>query len=124
LARQEIFVPSASNIALFLKSAKPTDILRKALVRHVPFSGQLLEHSFLTVGLPPNAQVKDIGTDAEGVAKLSEAMNIADNLLKEINEKPSKGYITYKKLKQADGTESDIYEVSITIKSDYYFLGV
>jgi hypothetical protein len=57
LAKKETFMPSIENIKLFLEASKPTDLLRKALVRHVPFSGQLLEHGFLKAGLPANVQV-------------------------------------------------------------------
>jgi hypothetical protein len=117
-------MPSIENISLFLQSAKPTDVLRKALVRHVPFSGQLLEHSLILAGLPPSAQVKDAGANEEGALVLSKALEIADELLKDVTENPSKGYITFKKIEQSDGTKTEIYEVSFALSSSTALLGI
>lgn len=50
-------------------------------------------------------------SDADGVEKLNKALKMADDLLKEISEQPSRGYIAFKKLTSSDGGTSEIYEV-------------
>lgn len=61
-------MPSMENINLFLESSKPTDLLRKVLVRHVPFSGMLLEHGFLKAGLPANVQANLIESELNRIS--------------------------------------------------------
>ncbi|CAD5234023.1 unnamed protein product [Bursaphelenchus xylophilus] len=110
LARKETFLPSLENIALFLESAKPDEYVRKALVRHVPFSGQLLEHGFVSIGLPSNTQVRDLGTVREGTLTISRALEEADKVMKQISQEQSKGYITLQRIKRSDGTEAESYQ--------------
>lgn len=56
-ARQDCFIPSAENIKLFLESSNKEDVLRKALIRQVPFGSALLDHAFVTKGIPIDAKV-------------------------------------------------------------------
>ena len=56
-ARQNSFLPSNESIQLFLANAKKGEILRKALIKHVPFSSALLDHVILSVGLPVDVKV-------------------------------------------------------------------
>lgn len=112
---------------MFLEAAKSEDLVRRALVRHVPFGGQMLEHGLLSVGLPQNTkvgigqtccssnaymQIKDLGSVREGALLLMNALNIADEVSKQVNAGQSKGYITYTKSTRPDGTEVENYEVS------------
>ncbi|KAI6193506.1 Nuclear export mediator factor NEMF [Aphelenchoides besseyi] len=110
LAQQETFLPSLDNIALFLESAKPEDLVRRALVRHVPFSGQLLEHGLIVAGMPPNAKIKDLGTVRAGTLILMEALRTAEEVSQRVREMPSKGFITYTKIERSDKSEGEIYE--------------
>lgn len=50
---------------------------------------------------------------------LSRALKISDRILKELAEQPSKGYITFKKVANPDGTTSELYDVSF---GDYSML--
>ena len=46
---------------------------------------------------------------SESVAKVKEALNMAEKIQEEIHKTPSKGYITYQKFKHLDGTEAESY---------------
>ena len=59
-ARQNSFLPSSESIQLFLANAKKGEVLRKALIKHVPFSSALLDHVILSVGLPVDVKVNFI----------------------------------------------------------------
>jgi len=59
-ARQQGFVPSESNVRLFLENSKSGDLLRKALARNTPYSAILIDHCLLTVGMDLGIKVSRI----------------------------------------------------------------
>uniref|UniRef100_A0AC34FTK1 Uncharacterized protein n=1 Tax=Panagrolaimus sp. ES5 TaxID=591445 RepID=A0AC34FTK1_9BILA len=109
-ARQSAYLPSEETIGLFLNHAKKGDILRKALIKHVPFSSALLDHALISVGLPADCK---IGVDLDGsiasITKVKEALKLAEEIQENIHQNPTKGYICYQNIQLGDGTLAETY---------------
>uniref|UniRef100_A0A914EJD4 Nuclear export mediator factor NEMF n=1 Tax=Acrobeloides nanus TaxID=290746 RepID=A0A914EJD4_9BILA len=105
-ARKDCFIPSIENIKLFLESSNNEDVLRKALIRQVPFGSALLDHAFVAKGIPIDAKVKD-NIDPR---LIEEALTFANSLYNEFRTSPSKGFITYKTLQSSEGNEIQSYQ--------------
>ncbi|KAL3102029.1 hypothetical protein niasHS_003438 [Heterodera schachtii] len=104
LARQSIndFLPSSENILLFLQNAQEGELLRKALVRHVPFGALLLDHAFTITGIPLNAKIGEHLPPSEAGAQLVErALVEASRISEEIKRRPFGGFIAYEEVKRA-----------------------
>ena len=110
-ARQTAYLPSEETIGLFLNHSKKGDVLRKALIKHVPFSSALLDHSLISVGLPSDCK---IGVDIDGspasVEKVKEALKLAEEIQDHIHKNSTMGYITYQKHILSDGTEAESFQ--------------
>uniref|UniRef100_A0A183CCC2 NFACT-R_1 domain-containing protein n=1 Tax=Globodera pallida TaxID=36090 RepID=A0A183CCC2_GLOPA len=98
LARQSIndFMPSSENILLFLQNAQEGEMLRKALVRHVPFGALLIDHAFTVLGIPLNSQVGvNLPASEAGAQLVEDALAEAARVSSEIEQRPFGGFIAY-----------------------------
>uniref|UniRef100_A0A7E4VFA8 NFACT-R_1 domain-containing protein n=1 Tax=Panagrellus redivivus TaxID=6233 RepID=A0A7E4VFA8_PANRE len=110
-ARQTSFLPSEATIGMFLANAKNGEVLRKALIRHVPFSSALLDHALISVGLAADVKIGvDVTETPEDVTKVAQALQIANELQEKIRVTPSNGYITYQTHTHPDGTTAESYQ--------------
>lgn len=56
-ARQATFLPSIENILLFLENAKDGELLKRSLIKHIPYGSLMLDHCLMVKGFPANTQV-------------------------------------------------------------------
>uniref|UniRef100_A0A915DXK9 Uncharacterized protein n=1 Tax=Ditylenchus dipsaci TaxID=166011 RepID=A0A915DXK9_9BILA len=112
-ARQENYLPSLDNIRLFLENGKKGDVLKKALVRHAPFTSLLLDHALISVGFLQMLKFV-IGVHVCGkeqdVQLVHQALMLADSVTRSVNEKPCAGYIAYTSATRDDGKCMESYQ--------------
>lgn len=107
-----------------MESAKKGDVLKKTLVRHVPFSSILLDHALFKLGFPSNTQVLKIyfliyifqigvhvPISKEGAERILDALKLAEIISKEIVKNPTNGFISFTTTNLESGKILECYQV-------------
>ncbi|KAF7638583.1 NFACT-R_1 domain-containing protein [Meloidogyne graminicola] len=105
------FHPTNENIINFLQSAKTGDLLKKTLVRNVPFGSLLLDHVFIKVGIPSGAQISiHITQNEEGAEKVACILKEAEKVANDIMTKSHGGFIAYEEKENEDGSLIQLFK--------------
>lgn len=110
-ALQSTFLPSIENILLFLQNANDGELLKRSLVKHIPYGSLMLDHCLILKGFPENAQVQvHIPKNIEGAEKIYEALKLADEIAESIRTTPMNGYISSTFLTLQNGNTIECYQ--------------
>lgn len=95
-------LPTEEELREILTSAKEGDPLKKALVPHFDYGPAVIEHALLESGFTSNVKVNKILK----VENVMVALKLADDIMKDAKNTPSKGYIIQKK-EERPSTDSE-----------------